>query len=164
VQHGWGSRGALVLELAPWYSYEATDAQLHALPPSVVHAQEVYDRDDKNDWRMAIDLFDHESATEKYFLVVHSASVNGCTLTADHSTPGRNTSLRQKQYGVFRPFDALADYAFTGSAAARDSVIAMTRPAGGAGYSPLSIEPNPLPMPGGKYEFPWTSRENPRAH
>ncbi len=164
VEQGWGSRGALVLELAPWYAYQATDAQLAALPASVVQAQEVYEQDDKNDWRMAIDLYEHAHAGDRYFFVVQSATVHGCALTSDHSTPGRNASLRQKQYGVFGPFDALADYSLGGSAAARDSLMAMARGKPGAAYDPLRLEAHPAPNPSGKYEFPWSSRQNPRAN
>lgn len=162
VEQGWGTHGALLLALAPWYSYQTTDAQLRSLPASLVQAQEVYEQDDKNDWRMAIDQYDHAPANARYFFVVRSATLHGCTLTADHSTPGRNVSVVQKQYGVFRAFDALADYALGGNAAAGDSLAAMAHGSPGAAYDPLRLVTAPAPNPNGKYEFPWNSRQNPR--
>jgi hypothetical protein len=76
VEQGWGSRGALVLELAPWYAYQATDAQLAALPASVVQAQEVYEQDDKNDWRLAIDLYEHAHAGDRARMRAHVGSLD----------------------------------------------------------------------------------------
>ncbi|HEY5218903.1 MAG TPA: hypothetical protein VIJ16_03790, partial [Gemmatimonadaceae bacterium] len=132
------------------------------IPPRVVQAVEVYDRDDTNDPRMAIDLYEHSAAKDRFFFRVQSAAVSGCAVTADHSTPGRNPSLRQKQYGVFRPFDALMDFAF-GNAAARDSLAAMGGVSSSGGYAPLRLELRPVPADSGRsYNYPWDSPQNPQ--
>jgi Chlorophyllase len=163
VQHGWGKQGAFMLELAPWYSYQISNGQLQQLPASVLQLIEVYDKDDTNDHRMAIDIYNNSHMRNRYFFLVHSMTVGGCDVTADHSTPGRNVSLRQKQYAVFRPFDALADAAFNGSAPALSALPDMALDH--SGYQPLSLEIQPAPVePESYYKYPWSSDKNPRAH
>ncbi len=163
VQAGWGSVGAFMLELAPWYSYDLPADRLAAIPPRVVQAVEVYDHDVTNDPRMAIDLYDHSRATHRFFFRVRSTAVRGCVLTADHSTPGRNPSLRQKQYGVFRVFDALAAFAFGDSTGAMQTLEATKAAPTTAGYQPLRLESNPTPDDAGRsYRYPWSGAQNPR--
>lgn len=165
VQQGWGSNGAFLMELAPWYAYQISNAQLQQFPARVMQVIEVYDQDDTNDHRMAIDIYKHSPMSQRYYFLVHSASVAGCEVTADHSTPGRNPSLRQRQYAVFRPFDALADAAFTGSTAARTALTAMGQPATDNAYQPLSLVAAPVPVqPEMHYRYKWSSDDNPRAH
>ncbi len=165
LEHGWGSAGAFAAELAPWYSYQITNERLAALAARVTTLVEVYDRDVTNDPRMAIDLYAHAASGTRYFFSVASADVQGCQLTADHSTPGRNPSLVQKQYGVFRPLDALADAVFDHSAAARDSLGRMGRPAPAGAYQPLREETDPAPADAGRrYQWPWINSRNPRVN
>ena len=163
VQQGWGKQGAFLMELAPWYSFQISDVQLQQFPAGVLQATQVYDKDSVNDHRMAIDIYSHTHVTAQYFFMVHSAEVNGCAFTADHATPGTNASLRQKQYAVFRPFDALADAAFNVSAAARAALAAMGAPA--MGYQPLTLETAPTPdQPESYYKYPWSDDKNPRRN
>jgi hypothetical protein len=160
VQQGWGRQGAFLMELAPWYAYQVTTAQLHDLPANAVQLLEVYDHDVLNDHRMAIDLHDSSRLAAQFFLMVHSIDRDGCRLTADHTTPARNASLRLKQYAVFRPFDALADYVFNGAAAGRSSLEAL---GAGTGFQPVTLEAKPQPaQPESAFKFPWHSRLNPR--
>jgi hypothetical protein len=163
VQHGWGRRGALLMELAPWYVYQMSDAEFAQFPDQVMQLTEVYQQDDTNDHRMAIDIFNSVHMTNRYFVVVHPATIHGCAIVADHATPGRNTSLRQKQYAVFKPFDALADAAFNHSAAALSSLSAMELPRNTSGYQPLTFFSHPAPFePESYYRFPWNGKDNPR--
>lgn len=163
VQHGWGRQGAFMMELAPWYMYQMSDQQLEQFPSDVFQVTEVYEQDDTNDHRIAVDIYTHTHMTDRYFLLAHSANINGCPVTADHTTPGRNTSLRQKQYAVFRPFDALADAAFNASAAARAALLDMTQPDINGAYQPLSLELQPAPLHAESYyRFPWSGKDNPR--
>ncbi|HET7394959.1 MAG TPA: hypothetical protein VFK12_00825 [Gammaproteobacteria bacterium] len=162
VQRGWGKQGAFLMELAPWYAYQISNAQLQAFPADVLQLIEVYDRDDTNDHRMAIDIYDNSPMRNRYYFMVRSMTADGCAITADHATPGRNVSLRQKQYAVFRPLDALADAAFSGSASALSALSDMASST--AGYQPLTLETRPTAVePENHYKNPWSSDKNPRA-
>jgi acetyl esterase/lipase len=161
VQQGWGRQGAFLMELAPWYAFQITDAQMQQYPAGTLQLVEVYDKDDTNDHRMGIDIYKNTKLAGNYFVMVHSDTVAGCGLTADHSTPGQNPSLRQKQYAVFRPFDVLADAAFNASAAARQALANLG--AAGSGYQPLSVVAAPTPdQPESYYKYPWSDNTNPR--
>ncbi len=161
VQQSWGKQGAFLMELAPWYAFQITDAEMQRYPAGTLQLVEVYDKDDTNDHRMGIDLYKSTKLTANYYVMVHSETVAGCGLTADHSTPGRNPSLRQKQYAVFRPFDMLADAAFNGSTTARQALSGFS--ASGA-YQPLSLLISPVPdQPESYYRNPWSDPRNPRV-
>jgi len=172
VQNKWGSNGAFLMELAPWYAYQITNTQLTEFPSRVVLAVEAYDNDSVNDHRIGIDLYKNTPVTEKYYFLVQSATIDGNKVVADHATPGRNISLRQKQYGVFRPFDALADEAFNGSVGAHNALQTMcatAAPSPGQGtvktevYQPLRLETDPTPdHPESFYRNPWSNEQNPR--
>jgi pimeloyl-ACP methyl ester carboxylesterase len=159
VQDGWGRNGAFLLELAPWYSYQITQAELAALASRATQIVEVYDSDVVNDHRMAIDLYDAIASPDRQYLMVHSSAE--CGFTADHATPGRNPSVIQKEYAVFKPFDAAADLAFNGNAGARR--ILSQFDSSGSDYHPVSVLASPTPdQPEAHYRMPWTSRQNPR--
>jgi pimeloyl-ACP methyl ester carboxylesterase len=159
VEKGWGKHGAFLMELAPWYSNQITDAKIAALPRQAVQLTEVYDKDEVNDHRMAIDLYKTSHARDRLYFLVKSD--DACGFTADHGTPGRNESKLQKQYAVSRPFDALADLIFNGHAAARVALEAMGEV--GSGYQPLRRPSPPEPaQPEGFYRYPWTHKQNPR--
>jgi pimeloyl-ACP methyl ester carboxylesterase len=160
VEEGWGKKGAFLMELAPWYAYQATAAKIAALPANAAQFVEVYDKDTVNDHRMAIDLYDASRATDRYYVLVQSSEA--CNFTADHATPGRNASALQRQYAVSRPFDALADWAFHGAAAGRAALERMGE--AGSGYQPLHRAQAPQPdHPESFYRFPWSDRRNPRS-
>ncbi len=160
VEQGWGRSGAFMMLLAPWYSYETPDALLQALPASLIRGEQIYDQDSTNDHRMAIDL-DQHLPVGTYFLLGHSSTLNGCTMIADHSTPGRNPSLLLKRLVVFRPLDAMAGLAFEHSAAAERALLLMTKPDGGD--QPLSRLTAPQPdQPQSYYQNPWDDPLNPR--
>jgi dienelactone hydrolase len=159
VEKGWGKHGAFLMELAPWYSYQITDAKIAALPKQAVQLTEVYDKDEVNDHRMAIDLYKTSRAADRLYFVVKSDET--CGFTANHGAPGRNDAKLQKQYAVSRPFDAVADLTFNGHAAARTALDAMGEP--GSGYQPLRRPSVPEPVqPEGFYRYPWTHKQNPR--
>ncbi len=165
VQQGWGSNGAFLLELAPWYSYQITDADLQQLPPKTVQMLEVYDKDSVNDQRMAMDLYNATHVDTRYYFLVHSVTVSGCEFTAQHDAPGRGTSLELKRYAVFRPFDALADWVFNGNLSAKGALDTMGNAADAAAFKPLELEIKPAPVqPSSYYMWPWDGGRNPRAH
>ena len=161
VGQGWGHSGALMAMLAPWYSYQLSDAQLKSLPATVLQLFEVYADDTVNDPRMAIDLYRHSGATARYFFEILPVADGGCRLKPDHSTPGRNDSLRLKQYAVFRPLDALIDAAFGDHDAGRAALAGLGKP----GKPPQVVHAETAPTPGNPeshYRFPWSDPRNPR--
>ncbi len=166
VDMKWGKKGAFMYICAPWYSFQITPEKLRKFPGHVVLMMQVYDQDDTNDHRMAIDIYNDFRLpdSQKYFQVVRSESINGCEIVADHITPGKNPSLRLKQYAVFRPFDAVIDYVFNFNPMGRQTISnqQMLSVKNNA-YHPLFIEKNPKPMfPETKYKFPWNNKNNQR--
>lgn len=187
VQHGWGKKGAFLMELAPWYAYQITNAQLAQFPSNIIQCVEAYENDTVNDHRMGIDLYANTPVREKFYFLVHSASVEGCPIAADHATPGRNPSHRQRQYGVFQPLDALCDAAFVGTRQSKECLgliglrwsisdrlpdprdmspaepVTPHNPA--PLYRPIELVSNPVPIePESYYRNPWSSDSNPRLH
>jgi hypothetical protein len=160
VEKGWGKKGAFLMELAPWYSYQINNVQIADLPAQAVQFVEVYDDDEVNDHRMAIDIYNASHATDRFYFLVQSNEA--CGFAANHATPGRNESTLQKQYAISRPFDALADWVFNSNPGAREALKKMgeARP----GYQPLRRIDAPTPdRPEDFYRSPWNSPRNPRA-
>jgi pimeloyl-ACP methyl ester carboxylesterase len=163
VQQGWGRRGGFIAELAPWYTLQLTPDQQAQIPRAVLQLTESYDADDRVDPRMAIDLYQHADDGHRYYFLVRSSRSDGCTITADHSTPGRSPLLRLKQYAVFRPLDAIADLAFGGSAAARDALSSMGTERSASAFEPLERLAQPQPLrESADYKWPWDDELNPR--
>lgn len=162
VENGWGTAGAFTFMLAPWYAYQVTDESLGDFPPQVMHLWQVFADDDKNDQRMAIDLYDamRGHAAKTVFQYVASENINGCKMPATHALPGRSTALRLKQYSIFRSFDALADYAFNHNDA---GLAELMTPDEKAALQPLTTLKNPAPAaPQSNFAFPWDNSRNPR--
>jgi len=165
VNRKWGQKGAFMYILAPWYSFQISSEKMRQFPGHTVLMVQVYDKDDTNDHRMAIDIYDSISLPDhqKHFQVVRSQTINGCELRADHATPSKNPSLRLKQYAVFRPLDALADYVFNGNPEGNKTISATIPDATAKQYQPLFLEKNPAPRyPESTYRFPWSDKKNPR--
>lgn len=163
VKKGWGSNGAFLFELAPWYVYQMPNDKLAALPKSLAHAVEVYDKDNKNDHRMAIDLYANTPVDQRYYFLVHSETVAGCDITADHAVPGRNPSERQREYALYRPFDALAADAFDKSTEAKAALSTMGASTSVSPYQPLELVAHPSPVqPESYYDNAWSSSRNSR--
>jgi hypothetical protein len=133
----WGANGAFMYLMAPHYVFGITQDQLRKFPPHVKLITEVFQDDDCNDHRMAKDLFETIGipASEKDFIILRSDSnaANHCRLDADHSTPnsvsrGKEVTDALDYYGVYRYFDALADYTFSGSIAAKEIALGNGAP------------------------------------
>ena len=176
VEQGWGSRGAFMYIMAPWYSFEITPKQLRAYPPHTKLLLQVYADDSTNDHRMAMDLFYSIGVpmAEKDYVILFSQSREGCAFTADHAVPSNHGDPGVLQnYGVFRVFDALAEYAFTESAFAKQVALGHGHPRqrdmgqwpDGIPYRKLISECLPRPIKRQScYEFPWNAEENERRH
>jgi hypothetical protein len=162
VKMGWGSKGAFMFILAPWYSFDITPEEMRQFPSHVFMVVQIYDKDTMNDHRMAIDLFRNISlpADHKYFQIIDSKNIGGCEIIADHRTPATNPSIRQKQYAVFKTFNALFDLAFYGSSNAINAIKGISPTPGGA-YQPIVVTSNPEPQVSEKeFHFPWNNSGN----
>ncbi|MGB3509849.1 MAG: hypothetical protein WBA93_11510 [Microcoleaceae cyanobacterium] len=124
VEKQWGRQGAFLFIMAPYYSFEINNEQLQRLPPQTKLLLQVYEEDRVNDHRIAINLFNQFTfpTDEKNYVMIRSDQNLNCRLVADHETPLSSGLIRKKivvngldYYGVYRLFDALADYTFYGS-------------------------------------------------
>ncbi len=169
TENNWGENGRLLFSLAPWYSYELTQAQLQSFPANTKLIMQVYDDDAVNDHRMAIDIFNQINipASEKDYIMVKSDTLQGHIYAADHAVPGTFQVFNALDYYAFyRLLDALCDYTFYGNPAAKavalgnGSVEQVTMP---PGLKPLFQTDAPMPVyPEDKYGFPCTAILNPR--
>ena len=169
TEHNWGSNGRLLFSLAPWYAYELTQAQLQSFPPDTKLIMQVYDDDNVNDHRMAIDLFNNIniSADEKDFILVKSDTLQGYIYAADHAVPGTYQVFDALDYYAFyRLLDALCDYTFHKNPAGKTvalgngSAAQISMP---VGLKPLLQTDSPTAAyPEDKYGFPCGGALNPR--
>lgn len=172
VENRWGSQGAFIFLMAPWYAYQIDDAKLRAYPSHTRLMVLVGDRDQVNDERMAIDLFNRIKLHEKRYEVLHSEDREGCAFVADHELPGHGVSHVLKYYGVYKPLDVLIDYSFTGRPQARellygersDMLTEMgTWPDGRSYVKATSYFSAPKPLnPQTYFRNPWDDSKNER--
>jgi hypothetical protein len=169
TENNWGQNGRLLFSLAPWYSYELTQAQLQSFPSNTKLIMQVYDDDNVNDHRMAIDIFNNINipAAEKDYILVRSDTLQGNLYAADHAVPGTYQVFNALDYYAFyRLLDALCDYTFNGSPTGKDlalgngSALQVTMP---PGLKPLFQTDSPIPTYSeDKYGFPCSGALNPR--
>lgn len=118
IERGWG-RGALLLySMAPWYFFEITPKQQVNFPSHAKLLVELFESDGVCDHRLGKEIFDRVNlpAGEKDLLMLRGEERLGYKLDAEHGTPSGGRVDALDYYGIYRPFDALADYAFNGSA------------------------------------------------
>lgn len=178
VQEGWGSEGAFIYSLAPWYSYLVDQQTLDAFPSQVNMVMQVFDDDRVNDHRMAIDVFDsiNIAPDSKDYVTLFSDSNGATTLTADHLVPLGATGSAQVNAldtaGIYRLIDALADYTFTGSQAGKDVALGGGSAAqvdmglwpDGTPIAPLASTDHPVAQYApNSFVFPFDSPFNPRG-
>jgi Esterase/lipase len=173
-ERGWGKNGRFIFTLAPWYAYQITDEQLKNFPANTQFISQVYDDDDVNDHRMAIDIYKNISIpnSEKDFVTVKKSVVEGYTYTAEHNLP---SSLKAYDaydyYCLYRLLDALMDYSFNKSASGKNVALGngsaeqITLPSyKGTALTTLEVTDNPVPKyTQDKYEFPCGGLLNPRS-
>ncbi|MEM9325855.1 MAG: alpha/beta hydrolase [Bacteroidota bacterium] len=115
VEEGWGASGRIIFAMAQWYSYELTPTQLSNFPTNTKMIIQVYDEDDVNDHRVAIDVFKNINieTSEKDFVYVNSSVVADYEYVADHGVPNTILALDALDYyAIHRLLDALIDYSF----------------------------------------------------
>ncbi|PWG79255.1 alpha/beta hydrolase family protein [Pararcticibacter amylolyticus] len=173
TEKGWGQDGRFLFTMAPWYSYQITSQQLAGFPSNVKMITQVYDEDDTNDHRIAIDIFKNINiaGSEKDFIYFKSSAVAGYTYHTDHVLPNSRSAFDALDYyGVYRLLDAMIDYSFNNNQAAKTVALGngsseqVIMPGyNGQMMAPLIVTDNPTPQyPQSKYLFPCGSSENPR--
>ncbi|WP_346984374.1 alpha/beta hydrolase [Chryseobacterium sp. POE27] len=179
TEKGWGQNARFLFTMAPWYSFNwnsplTTQQQLQNFPANTKMITQVYDEDDMNDHRMAIDIFKNINIpnSEKDFIYFKSSTVDGYNYVTDHVMPSsRQVFDALDYYGVYRLLDAMMDYSFNGNASAKNvalgngSAAQITMPSSnGQAMAPLEVTDNPTPKYLQiKYEFRCGSSTNPRT-
>jgi hypothetical protein len=169
-ENNWGQNGRFIYALAQWYSFNITQAEIQSFPSDTKVLIEVFNDDETNDHRMAIDIFNTINITsaEKDFILLESDTINGYTYTADHIVPNTaNAFDALDYYAYYRFIDALSDYTFNGNGAAKDialgngSIAQVSMP---TGLKSLSQSDNPIiGHPESKYQFPCSDAQNLRS-
>ncbi len=172
-----GSRGALMLSMAPWYALEMTPTQWAELPLHLEVLILSFEDDEVTDHRIAIAQYETLPVNRKTYLLVRSDAHEDCQLRADHSVPqssglgGRDDAL--DEYAVFRMFDALAASAFfkdpegarISNGKGNPDQLAMGFWADGTPVSPLDYSADPAPTrPQSLYLFKQDDRDAWRAY
>jgi hypothetical protein len=168
VTKGWGSAGAFMFIMAPWYSFEIADTNtafsddaLAGFPDHVRSIIQVYDEDDTNDHLMAIDLFEnmvlpagqsvyHNLPPNQDYSTGHNAPTSG--------GPNGGELNELDTLGIWRPLDALIDASFDIYDPAGGAALAQT-----VGPLPpyLVITTSPTPVQAEDfYRFPWSGISN----
>ncbi|MDX2044534.1 MAG: hypothetical protein SF097_25210 [Acidobacteriota bacterium] len=126
VGKGWGKNGAFVYSMAPWYVFQFGAKEYVNWPQHVKLLVQVYEDDGVCDHRLAKEIYDRTNlpASEKEFVMLRSERRFNYTLDAEHGTPSTGSDENALDYyGVYRVFDALADYAFNSSAAGKQIAL-----------------------------------------
>ncbi len=117
--NNWGTSGAFMYMLAPWYSYQITQEQLSNFPKQTKLIMEVFNDDVTNDHRMAKDIFENISIpnSEKDFINLYSSYNSNLVALASHGVPLNNDYEPDMykaldKYGIYNLFDGLAMYSF----------------------------------------------------
>ena len=175
---GWGTNGAFMYSMAPWYSYLIDQQTLDQFPSHVQLVTQVFDDDRVNDHRMAIDVFDsiNIAPDNKDYVTLRSDTNGKTSLLADHFVPlgatGSAQINRLDTAGIYRLIDALADSTFHGSAAGRDVALGggsvaqvdMGAWPDGTPLLPLLVTDHPVAQYSpDSFVFPFDSSFNPRG-
>jgi uncharacterized protein (TIGR03437 family) len=117
LQKGWGKDGLMLYSMAPWYYFEIGIRQFVNFPPHAKLIMQVFENDAICDHRMAKEIFERVNlpSSEKDFVMLRGEQRLGYKLEATHGVPSGGMLDALDYYGVYRLFDALADYAFTGN-------------------------------------------------
>ena len=170
TEDNWGQNGRFIYALAQWYSFNISQTELQNFPSDTKLLIEVFDDDETNDHRMAIDIFSSINIpiAEKDFLTLKGDTINGYSYLADHIVPNTSNAFdAYDYYAYYRFIDALADYTFNGSSAGKTVALGngssnqITMPGG-----LKAIEQSDSPMvvyPESKYQFPCSATQNLRA-
>lgn len=178
VKRKFGTKGAALFAMAPWYTYEITDSMYQEFPKHTQMLVQVYDEDVTNDHQMAVELYNSLPVPkdQKDYMILYGDQFEEQQMIANHFVPyGRENMYGDENlldyYGVFRPFQALADYAL------KNDTLAYTYALGGGTeeqtfmgywtpqrlYTPSRVTDAPyVTHPQLQYLFSWEANLNPR--
>jgi len=174
----WCGNGSFQFLMAPFFTFAMKEEELRTFPAHVPTVVQVYENDKVTDHRIARDLFITIGVVDslKNYLLVRSDTLGSCILQADHALPcneihedGEVNS--QDIHAVFRVFDALAEFGFTGNPAARWIAPGTGSPdqafmgfwENGTPVKPMVVgHTTVLPKPPGYTVFGWCHPWNPR--
>lgn len=144
IEKGWGRQALVLYSMAPWYYFGVTTKQFVNFPPHAKLLMQVFENDGVCDHRMAKEIFERINlpSGEKDFVMLRSEQRLGYKLDAEHGTPSGGTIDALDYYGIYRLFDALADYSFTGSAAGKRVALGN----GGAEQRQMGMWPDGQPV------------------
>jgi pimeloyl-ACP methyl ester carboxylesterase len=175
----WGTNGAFLFIMAPWYVYNLSEAELKNYPAGVRMIVQVYEHDDVNDPRIANDIFQTIAIppSEKDFVILYTDTIGEYILAANHSVPtgtgkyGKGVNCLD-YYGVHRLVNALAQYTFYNDSNAKQTALGngsnrqrfMGCSTGGDSIRFLSAGDRPaMPYPQLYYNNFFSHAINPRA-
>lgn len=156
VEQGWGQEGRMIFCMAPWYVLNISQEQLGNFPENTSLVMEVYENDQVNDQRMAIDLYKNISIPNdlKDYILVRESVVDGYTYIAEHDLPDtREFFDAYDYYTVYRLLDAQMDFCFNGSSKGKQVALGngsaeqVTMPCTDGGcLNDLEVTDNPQPI------------------
>ena len=170
TENNWGSNGRFIYALAQWYSFHISQNQLQNFPANTQLLTEIFDEDDTNDHRMAIDIFKNISIpnSEKDFVLLKSDTIGNYIYLADHVVPNNVTFDALDYYAYYRFIDALCDYSFNGNlngkktALGNGSIEQVTMPSGLKKLiendAPIATHTQSI------YQFPCNDQQNLRSN
>jgi hypothetical protein len=173
----WGTAGAFLFIMAPWYVYYADQNTLDELPAHTKMIVQVYENERFNDWRMGEDLFyscGSIPSANKAFMVVHSDRYGDERLEAEHVSPlssGEDDVDAIDFWAIYRMADALAACSFEQDHAGCEIAlgngmprqIEMGRWPDGEPVTPMMTTNKPVtPYAKRSYLFPWNRPWNKR--
>ena len=156
--------------MAPWYSFNISQAQVQSFPSDTKLLTEIFDDDVTNDHRMAIDIFNNINIPDslKDFILLKSDTIGGYVYLANHAVPRTDTAFNALDYyGIYRLLDALCDYTFNGNisgknvALGKGSAAQITMPTGLKNL--VETDYPTAAYPESKYEFPFHDTTNLRS-
>jgi hypothetical protein len=172
IGEGWGANGRFIFSSAPWIDFDITSTMLENYPTDMKLILQTYEDDLGTDLRTYIDLFESQTRipdTEKDYLIVRPSTIEGYDYSAVHSVigtggDGYGVFDALDSWAVFRPIDALAVYAFTGSDEAKSVAL------GDGGDEQIEMgelrdlisTDDPRPIPGQDSDYPCDIPGNPR--
>ena len=167
---GWGLNGLFMFVMAAWYSWGSNYEQI---PASTKLVLQVYWDDETNQhlisqndvWNKLLHI------TERRWQVIRSDrrqcflyAGHGIPVTGDPGEDGDGGVNAHDHWGVWRRLHALADYTFTGNAAAKpvafgdDAVMGFWRLNGRRAVTPLETYSLPVINSGSSPRFTWGTK------
>ena len=178
VEEKWGEKGRFIFTMGQWYSHDLPNWKLKGIPKDTKLIVQVFEDDETNDHRMAIDIFKKFPAinNDKDFVIVPSSKFKNISYISDHNVPVSGGKEGSKQlnaldyYAIYRPIDAMTDLVFNRNWSARGVALGngsaeqvLMPMLDGVPMSPLVVSSSPRPFqPESSFLFKCSFQNNPR--